>query len=543
VEGDIMSGEAAFHLNAIDVGIILGSLALVVAAGLWASRKQGDTARDYFLASGRLPWYIIGAAFVSTSVSSEQIVGTVGQAYKHGMSIANWEWWSWPVYTVLIAVFIPVYLRNRIATVPELLSRRFSPACGYIYSYTMLFAYVFVFLVPVLYGGSLTFASLTGWNFYFVLWGMVILVALYTVKGGLISVMWTDAVQCAMLVGGGLLLFFIALRAVPGGWSAMVEAHPERFHLYRPPDDEIAPFLGILLGTFGLFIFYSGTNQVMVQRVLGARSRWDGILGIIFAGFINLLRPLVTCFLGFIVYHWVFVLHRAEPLQDVDKTFPFVLSTLAPSWGLRGIVLAGFIAAVMSTVSALANSTATIFALDVYKRVLRPEADDRSIVTAGQIASLISMVIAALLAPFVGQLGGIFVYFQTGITYIASPIMAVVLAGILWKRATKEGALTALVLGIGITMVLIAMSVAKVDLGYHWIYIAFAQEVFVALVLIVVSLATPAPPVEQYEPFLWRPALLTEHMAVEPRRPWYASLMLWYSIFTVIWLYLYWYFW
>jgi SSS family solute:Na+ symporter len=537
-----MFGEASFHLNSVDVAIVLGSLLIVVAAGLWASRKQGATARDYFLASGRLPWYIIGAAFVSTSVSSEQIVGTVGQAYEHGMGIANWEWWSWPVYSVLIAVFIPVYLRNRIATVPELLSRRFSAACGYIYSYTMLFAYVFVFLVPVLYGGSLTFAMLTGWNFYAVLWAMVLLVALYTVKGGLASVVWTDAVQCAMLVGGGLALFFVALHAVPGGWSAMVAASPERFHLYRPPNDPIAPFAGILLGTFGLFIFYSGTNQVMIQRVLGARSRWDGIMGIIFAGFINLLRPLVTCFLGFIVYHWVHVMHRAEPLENVDLAFPFVLSTLAPGWGLRGIVLAGFIAAVMSTVSALANSTATIFALDVYKRVFRPDASERRVVVTGQIASLAALAIAGTLAPFVSRFGGIFPYFQTGITYIGTPIIAVILAGVLWKRATAQGALAGLLLGAGMTAVLLALKVLNVDLGWHWLYIAFVQEVIVLAVLVVVSLMTPPPPEKQWEPFLWRPALLTGMGQIEAR-PWYARLTLWYAIFTAVWLYLYWRYW
>lgn len=537
-----MSGEAAFHLNAIDIAIILASLLIVVVAGLWASRRQGKTARDYFLASGQLPWYIIGAAFVSTSVSSEQIVGTIGQAYKHGMGIANWEWWSWPVYTVLIVLFIPVYLRNRIATVPELLSRRFSPACGYIYSYTMLFAYVFIFMVPVLYGGSLTFAQLTGWNFYFVLWGMVLLIAAYTVKGGLMSVMWTDAVQCVMLVGGGLILYFVALRHVPGGWSAMVEASPDRFHLYRPPGDEIAPFAGILAGTLGLFIFYSGTNQVMIQRVLGARSRWDGIMGVIFAGFINLLRPLVTCFLGFIVYHWIHVMHRAEPIENVDLTFPFILSTLTPEWGLRGIVLAGFIAAVMSTISALANSTATIFALDVYKRVLRPDASDRSVVRTGRLASLLALAIAALLAPFVSHFGGIFPYFQTGITYIGTPIIAVVLAGILWKRATSQGALAALILGIAITAVLLTLKLLDVDLGMHWLYVAFIQEIVVVVVLVVVSLLTPAPAEDHWEPFLWRPALLTGHLETE-RRPWYASLMLWYAIFTILWLYIYWHFW
>ena len=537
-----MTGEASFHLNAIDIAIILGSLLVVVVAGLWASRRQGKTARDYFLASGRMPWYIIGAAFVSTSVSSEQIVGTVGQAYKHGMGIANWEWWSWPIYTVLIAIFIPVYLRNRIATVPELLSRRFSPACGNIYSYTMLFAYVFVFMVPVLYGGSLTFAQLTGWNFYVVLWGMVLLVALYTVKGGLMSVMWTDAVQCVMLLGGGLILYFVALRQIPGGWSEMMAASPERFHLYQPPDDEIAPFAGILAGTVGLFIFYSGTNQVMIQRVLGARSRWDGIMGIIFAGFINLLRPLVTCFLGFIVYHWIHVMHRAEPIDNVDLTFPFILSTLTPNWGLRGIVLAGFIAAVMSTVSALANSTATIFALDVYQRVFRPNASERSVVNTGKLTSMLSLAIAALLAPFVAHFGGIFPYFQTGITYIGTPIIAVILAGILWKRANAQGALAALLLGIATTVVLLALKVVGVDFGLHWLYVAFFQEIAVVIMLVAVSLMTPPPPETQWEPFLWRPALLTEHADLVPR-PWYASLVLWYSVFTVIWLGIYWYFW
>ena len=537
-----MTGEASFGLNALDITIIVTSLLIVVVAGLWASRKQGASARDYFLASGRLPWYIIGSAFVSTSISSEQIVGTVGQAYKHGMGIANWEWWSLPVYTVLIAVFIPIYLRNRIATVPELLSKRFSPACGYIYSYVMLFAYVFVFMVPVLYGGSLTFANLTGWNFYVILWVMVLLVALYTVKGGLMSVAWTDAVQCLMLVGGGLVLYFVALHQVPGGWSAMVEASPERFHLYRPPDDEIAPFAGILAGTLGLFVFYSATNQVMVQRVLGARSRWDGIMGIIFAGFINLIRPLVTCFLGFIVYHWIYVMDQAEPLKNVDLAFPFVLSTLAPSWGLRGIVLAGFIAAVMSTVSALANSTATIFALDVYKRVLHPQASDARVVRTGRFASLAALTVAALLAPFVSRFGGIFPYFQTGITYVGTPIIAVILAGVFWKRATAQGALAGLLVGIAITAVLLTLTVLGVNLGWHWLYVAFVQEIIVIVVLVFVSLLTPPPSREQWEPFLWRPALLTEHTEAEAR-PWYARLILWYAVLTVIWFYLYWRFW
>ncbi|MBN2561621.1 MAG: hypothetical protein JXQ75_11895, partial [Phycisphaerae bacterium] len=190
-----------FSLSSLDVGVVGASLLAVVAVGLWAGRNQEKSVRGYFLASGRLPWYIIGAAFVSTSVSSEQIVGTVGAAYKNGMAIANWEWWLVPIYGLLTIVFVPIWLRNRITTVPEFLSRRFGPLCADIYSWVMLAAYVFVFLVPVLYGGSLAIASLTGWSFFAVLWGMVVLVVLYTTKGGLASVIWTDALQCLLLVG------------------------------------------------------------------------------------------------------------------------------------------------------------------------------------------------------------------------------------------------------------------------------------------------------------------------------------------------------
>jgi SSS family solute:Na+ symporter len=536
-----MNAASHFTLNTVDVAIILGSVLFVVGVGLLASSKQDKTARGYFLASGRLPWYIMGAAFVSTSVSSEQIVGTVGRAYAKGMGVANWEWWSLPPYALLILIFIPLYLKNRITTVPEMLTRRYGPICGHIYSLAMLVAYVFIFMVPVLYGGSLAFSELTGWNFHLVLWGTIILIAIYTVKGGLLSVVWTDAMQCGLLLGGGLLLYFLALRRIPGGWAAMAAANPERFHLYHPPGDPNAPFLGLLMGTVGVFLFYQATNQVMVQRVLGARSTWDGIMGIIFAGFINLARPLVTCFLGLIVYHWIHTMKMAEPLANPDTTFPFALKTFAPEWGLRGLILAGFLAAVMSATSAVANSTATIFALDVYKKMIHPQADDRQTVRVGRYASFLALFIAGLVAPHVARLGGIFKYFQMGVTFLSTPFISVILLGLLWKRANYAGAVFGVVGGI-LVQILVAVLLPLLGVDLFWLYTAFIAQVIIVAGVVVISLSTRPPTREQWEPFLWRPGLLTR-LEDGVVRPWHQSLRLWFGLFAAIWFYLYWRYW
>ncbi len=526
-------------MNSLDIAIIIASLVVVVVAGLVASRDQDKSAKGYFLASGKMPWWLIGAGFVATSVSSEQIVGTVGATYTHGMGIANWEWFA-PNKFLMILIFVPIYLRNRVTTIPDLLARRYGPRCADIYSWVMLVAYVFIFMPPVLYGGSLAFSELTGWDFYAVLWTTIILVALYTVHGGLKAVMWTDAIQCVMLIGGGVLLFFVALWNIPGGWSAMVDATPERFHLYHPPDDPMAPFLGFLGATVGLFLFYSAGSQVMIQRVLCARSTWDGMMGILFSCFINLFRPLVTCFLGLVVYHWIHVMHMAEPLENPDTTFPFVLANLAHGWGLRGIVLTGFLAAVMSTISALSNSTATMFSLDVYRRLINPNASDARVVATGKAAALLSLVVAGLVAPMIKEIG-LFQYFQKGVTYLATPFISVILMGFFWKRSNYAAGLFGILGGILIQVAIVAgLYLAEIQL--HWLYVAFIAQVAIMAGMFVVSLATEPPPPEQWQPFFWRPALLRDIDGAEGR-PWYQTLRFWGAVFVVIWSVLYWWFW
>ncbi|MFI4911933.1 MAG: SLC5 family protein [Sedimentisphaeraceae bacterium JB056] len=537
-----------FSLSFLDVLILVVCPLLVIVVGLIASRNQEKTADGYFLASGKLPWYVIGAAFVSTSVSSEQIVGTVGATYEHGMAIANWEWFGL-AYIPLILFFIPIYLKNHIRTIPEFFAKRYDSRCSYIYSLIMLVAYVFVFMVPVLYGGSLAFSKLTGWNFYFVLWLTVIVIGLYSVKGGLASVVWADALQCLMLVGGGVILFFVSLDKIPGGWAAMTEANPERFHLYRPPSDPIAPMLGLVFASFGVFLFYQAANQVMIQRVLGARSTWDGIMGIIFAGFINRLRPLVTAFLGLIVYHWVHEMNMAEPLENRDMAFPFALEHFAPSWGLRGVILAGFAAAVMSTIGALSNSTATIFSLDVYKKIINPGVSDRRIVTVGRIAAMTSLAIAALVCPVVENLGGIFLYFQKGVTFLATPFISILLLGIFWRRTNSQGAFfavtvgTLIAMGLGFGGPVLGRNVEALSfLDMNWLYLGFISQVIIMVGIVVVSLLTPPPSEAQSGPYQWRMSLLTAYDD-GTKRPWYKSLLLWFIALYGTIIVIYWCFW
>jgi SSS family solute:Na+ symporter len=262
-------------------------------------------------------------------------------------------------------------------------------------------------------------------------------------------------------------------------------------------------------------------------------------MGIVFAGFINLIRPLVTCFLGFVVYHWIHELKRAGPLPNKDLAFSFVLKTLSPDWGLRGIVLAGFFAAVMSTLSALANSTATLFSLEVYRKV-KLDADDRTLVRVGQIASLLSLVIAALIAPSVERLGGIFAYFQTGVTYLATPFISVMLLGILWRRTNYPGAVAGIVGGLLIQIALGVLLPRRWP-SLHFLYIASIAQALTILVVVVTSLATHPPRQEQWQPFQWSPALLRQLKS--DVRPWYQTLWLWAGLYAAIWIGIYAWFW
>jgi SSS family solute:Na+ symporter len=354
--------------------------------------------------------------------------------------------------------------------------------------------------------------------------------------------MWTDAIQCVLLIGGGVNLHFVALAKIPGVGPAMVAATPERFHLYRPPSDAEAPFLGLICASFGVFLFYQSINQVMIQRVLSARSTRDGMLGIVFAGFISLARPLVTSLLGLSVYHWLDVLHRGPSLlpDRQDQAFPYALAVFAPS-GIRGVILAGFVAAVMSAMSALANALATIFSLDIYHRFLRKQASEAELIATGRIAAGAALVVAALIAPSIATVG-LFRYFQTGITYMATPFISVVLLAIPWQRTSYAGAIAGLLGGLAIQVALAAILRAG-GITLHWLYVGAIAQVFTMLLIVLVSLLTMPPTPEQYAPFLWRPSCLATYKSGDSLLPWWQQQRFWFAAYALAWIYVYRRFW
>jgi SSS family solute:Na+ symporter len=550
-------------LTTIDVVIILVSMAFVVGVGVVAGRKRGDTAHGYFLGGNRMPWWLIGTAFVATGISSEQMIGTVGITYDYGMGIANWEWFGLPAYTLVLLFFIPVYLRNKVATVPGFLADRFGPAVGTAYSCLLLFLYVFVYMAMVLYAGSLAFShavfgpEVVWWQTLVVLLVIAVGVGLYTIHGGLTSVMWADLFQCILLMAGGITLFLVALHQIPGGWSAMVEGakaagQPERMHLYQSPGHPMAPFLGMLIAVFGAFTFYQVGNQAMIQRMLAARSTWDALMGLILAQAINFLRPLVTCFLGLVVWHWIHVMHQAPEMatqlaKNKDLAFTFALGQDFVPTGVRGVVLAGLIAAVMATLSGLVNSTSTLFSSDIYKKFIHREATDREMVRIGRTASFVALCVAACISPIVGELGGVFKFFQNALTYIACPFMATVLMGILWKRVNYAAGMFGLVGGFFIEVALgvIFSGQFEKSLGIphlHFFYIGGIGEVIIIIGMVIVTLATSPPDPAKISRFIWHPQLLRAYDEGVPR-PWYQQVKLWYGVVALIWFYLYWRFW
>jgi SSS family solute:Na+ symporter len=484
-----------FGLDPIDWTLIGLYALFIVGKGMWWARKHRG-ALDYFLAGRAMTWPLIGASLYASNLSSTTLVGLAGAAYGTGISVYNYEWMAAVVLVVFAVFFIPIYLRSKVYTMPEFLGRRYDRRSRTYFAILTLVGNIIVDTAGTLYAGGLVlqivFPDVPMWETIAI---MAVLAGLYTIAGGLVAVIYTDAVQAVLLTVGAIVVAVKAFMAI-GSWDTVLAATPpEMLSLVRPLDDEFLPWLGLLTGVPLLGFYFWCTNQFMVQRVLSARSVHHGRLGALFAGLLKL--PVL----------WIMVLPGTMArvlyprLENPDLVYPTLIFDLLPA-GLLGLVVAGFLAALMSQIDSTLNSAATLVTMD-FVRVRRPSLDDRQLMWVGRATTAVFMVFAATWATRIEQFGSLFHYLQNVLSYIAPPVVAVFLLGVFWRRATAQGAFASLMTGLVLGVGLLVLNLTVWEQGLHFLYVGTVLFLICTMVHVGVSLATPAPQLDQVAPLTW----------------------------------------
>ncbi len=465
--------------NTFDLIFFAGYFLLVVVIGFATGRRQEASVSGYFRGGNRLPWYAVGFSIVAAGISSEQFVGEVGYAYKIGLPVANWEWLVFPALSILLWIFVPLYVRNRITTMPEYLERRYGGRARSLYACLMIASYVFVNFALVFYTGGFALEQMWGINKVAAVWVLALVTGAYTIYGGLTAVAWTSSFQCALLLGGGLYVFFAGLSKINWDFPAILGTGTQA-HLFTPSDHEV-PWTAFLILALSTNVWYYATNQYINQRCLAARNEWHAKMGVLLAGGLQILLPLATCFPG-MIYRVI------NPcLGNADAAYPEVVAAVVPT-GLRGLVAAAIVGAIMSTVSGLVNSTSTMITLDIFQRWKGQRWPEARLVRFGQWAGGIALLIGALFAPVVMTWESMFRYAQDIWAPMAAPAVVVFLAGALWRGASERGAVACLWLAI-LTVPFTLTKAVLADAGIQFLPKNLANSMVFAGAVSLVSLA------------------------------------------------------
>jgi SSS family solute:Na+ symporter len=483
-------GTAGFDLGYIDYGVIGLYIVLVLAIGFLAGRGKRD-AEDYFLAGRALPWYLIGLSFFASNMSGASFVGLMGAAYQHGMVVFNYEWTAALVLIVFALFMLPVFLRARLFTVPEYLEVRFDRRSRRLYAVFTILTLLLIDIAGALYAGSVVVGTLFP---HIALWqtgaALALLAGAYTAFGGLRAVVVTDALQAVLIYLGAGLIFVFGLSAA-GGWDGLMAGlDAAQTRLIRPADDAFLPWPGIL-GVILLGFYYWTLNQYFVQRALAARSLDDGRKGALFGGLLKLPNLFLMIVPGMIA------ITLLPDLENPDQVFPAITLELLPV-GLRGLILAALLAAIMSSLDSALNAAAALLTMDLV-RPARPDIDGRRLLALGRAFTLGLIAVAALYAPLIERFGSLFQYFQSTLAYIVPPIVAVYFGGLFCRRVTAGAAFPALAAGLALGLTLFlgkevtGLWQAAGLPAVHFTYMALALFAFSAAVLALVSLRAPAP--------------------------------------------------
>lgn len=457
-------------LQTLDYLVFLFYFVVVAGYGYWIYNKKKSElsdSNDFFLAEGSLTWWAIGASLIASNISAEQFIGMSGNGFRLGLAIATYEWMAAATLLIVAIFFMPIYLKNKIFTMPQFLSQRYSPTVSLIMAVFWLMLYVAVNLTSILYLGALAITTISGIDMQLCMIGMSVFAVIITL-GGMKVIGYTDVIQVFFLILGGLATTYLALQMVSdhfggegmmSGMSHLLTKAPEHFHMILNKGNANYPSLpGLTVLIGGMWIInlnYWGCNQYITQRALGADLP-TARKGILFAAFLKLLMPIIVVLPGIAAY----LLHKdgmfqQEMLKDgvinQDSAYP-VLLNLLPA-GLKGLSFAALTAAVVASMAGKANSISTIFTLDIYKKYLNTNATEKQLVSVGRIAIIGAMVLAIVIAPFMGidKKGG-FEFIQEYTGYVSPGIFSLFILGFFWKRTTSNAALFALIGGVSFSI-------------------------------------------------------------------------------------------
>ncbi len=484
--------------------IVIGLyFAVLIGVAIWVILQKNKTTEDYFLAGRNVGWFVIGASIFASNIGSEHVVGLAGTGAESGMPMAHYELHAW-IVLLLGWVFLPFYMRSDAYTMPEFLEKRFDSRARWFLSIFSIFGYVLTKVSVTIYAGGIVVSQLLDIPFLYGALGIVIVTGVYTVLGGMRAVLFTEAFQTIILILGSLFLTYQGFEAI-GGWEELkATVGPDHFNMWRPMNDPEFPWTGMLFGGTIVGIWYWCTDQYIVQRTLSAHNIKIGRRGAIFGAYLKLLPIFIFLIPGIIAYG----LKQKGLLsyEKSDEVFPVLVQTLLPT-GVKGLVAGGLMAALMSSLASVFNSSSTLFTVDIFKK-LYPNSTEAKLVNIGRIATVFVVILGMLWIPVMQKIGGgvLYQYLQSVQAYIAPPIAAVFILGILWKRVNAFGAIATLLFGLfaGTLRIFAELSVSEDGSGlwHNFATINFAHMaiyLFIACVLVcgVASLLTKEPDYEK----------------------------------------------
>ncbi len=488
------------NFSALDWLVVALYFAVVFGVAWYTSRgkETRETSSGYFLAGRNIGWFVIGASLFASNIGSEHLVGLAGTGAASGVAVGQFEVFACFMLLILGWLFVPFYLKSGVFTMPEFLERRYSTGARWYLAIISIIAYVLTKISVTIAAGAIVFETLMGIDFWTGALVVVIATGIYTVFGGLIAVLYTDMIQMFVFIGGSLFITMAGLNEL-GGWSVLREtAGSDFFNMWRPMTDPNFPWTGILFGAPILGVWYWCTDQFIVQRVLSASNQDQARRGSIFGGLLKLLPLFLFVIPGVIAY--ALVQKGKLELATPDQALPTLVGALLPT-GMRGIVVAGLLAALMSSLSSVFNSCSTLITWDIYKK-LHPEASEKRLVWVGQVATVVLVGFGLLWIPMMKLISGqIYQYLQSVQAYISPPIAAVFLIGIFWKRVNARGAMASLLTGFVLGMGRLIAELNKGSLSgllytfadINFLHFALFLFLICTAVLILVSFTAPAP--------------------------------------------------